>query len=252
MLDISIYSNDSFFLAEIPRGLTAQLEGYARDSCRFRPFSMAQTSLYENLGSPPDLCIVDIRDDPRQAMAFVRRLRRNAGTEVMVVAADPDWAMEAYDADVMSYLLDPPDIRRAAEIILRRFAQKFQPKSLQFSFRTSSGTHVMAAEHIAYVEYSDHRLLIHTDSGRQIATSTMRMSFGEATAQLLDDPRFVRTHASFLINIMHVTQFGQYAVTMDTGVIVPISHAKKAEVRKRFTAFFREQGQNGRKNDFPA
>ena len=240
MLDISLYSNDSFFLAEISRGLSAQFEGYARDSCRFQSFSMAQTSLFEHTDAPPDLCIVDIRDDPEQSMELIRRLRRTAGTEIIVVAKDGRYAMAAYDADVMSYLLDPPDLRRAAELILRRFAQKFQPKSMQFSFRTSGGTHVLPAEHISYIEYSDHRLLIYTDSGRRIATSTMRLPFGKACAQLLDDPRFVRTHASFLVNIMHVTQFGQYAITMDTGAMVPISHAKKAEVGRRFNEFFKK------------
>ena len=240
MLDISVYSNDSFFLAEIARGLSAQFEGYAKDSCRFHGFSMAQTSLYENADDPPDLCIVDIREDPEQSMALIRRLRRTAGTEIMVVAKDGSYAMDAYDADVMSYLLDPPDLRRAAELILRRFAQKFQPKSLQFSFRTATGTHVLPAEHISYIEYSDHRLLIYTDAGRRIATSTMRLSFGKAATQLLSDPRFVRTHASFLVNIMHITRFGQYAITMDTGAMVPISHAKKAEVGRRFNEFFKK------------
>ena len=240
MLDISLYSNDSFFLAEISRGLSSQFEGYARDSCRFQEFSLAQTSLYESTDDPPDLCIVDIREDPEQAMALIRRLRRTAGTEIMVVAGDPGYAMAAYDADVMSYLLAPPDLRRAAELILRRFAQKFQPRSLQFSFRTPTGTLVLPAEHISYIEYSDHRLLIYTDAGRRLTTCTMRLSFGKAAAQLLDDPRFVRTHASFLVNIMHVTQFGQYAITMDTGAVVPISHAKKTEVARRFNEFFKK------------
>lgn len=242
MLDISLYSNDSFFLAEMQRDLSASLESAMQGSCRFRSFSLLQTSLYEHMDSPPDLCVVDLRDDPEEAMAFIRRLHRSTGTEIMVVAPTPEWAMAAYDADVMSYLLDPPNISRMAELVLRRFAQRFRPQPLQFSFRTAFGTQVLAAEHISYVEYSDHRLLIHTASGKQFSTTTMRLSFGKAAEQLLSDPRFVRTHASFLINIMHVTSFGQYAVTMDTGVTVPISHAKKAEVNKRFRQFFNKEG----------
>ncbi len=238
MLDISLYSNDSFFLAELRRDLSAKLERTMQGACRFQSLSLLQTSLYDRLDSPPDLCVVDLRDDPEEAMAFVRRLRRNAGTEIMVIASAPDWAMAAYDADVMSYLLWPPDVSRMAELVLRRFAQRFQPQPLQFSFRTASGTQVLAAEHIIYVEYSDHRLLIYTDSGKRFSTTAMRLSFGKATEQLLADPRFVRTHASFLINIMHVSSFGQYTVTMDTGVTVPISHAKKAEVNGRFRRFF--------------
>lgn len=234
MLEISLYSGDSFFLEELSRGLSA----YMGESCRFRKLSLFQISLYESLDAPPDLCVVDLREDPRQGMEFVRRLRRNAGTEVIVVAPGPEWAMEAYDADVMSYLLDPPDLERAAKLILRRFSQRFPPQEAHFSFRTASGSQILAAERIVYVEYSDHRLLIHTDLGREIATTTMRSSFGDSAAQLLADRRFVRTHASFLVNIMHISQFGRYVLTMDTGASVPVSHARWPEVRRHFNSFF--------------
>lgn len=72
MLDISLYSNDSFFLAEMQRDLSASLESAMQGSCRFRSFSLLQTSLYEHMDSPPDLCVVDLRDDPEEAMAFIR------------------------------------------------------------------------------------------------------------------------------------------------------------------------------------
>ncbi len=238
MLEIALYSSDSLFLAEISRGLSSRLDSYAGETCRFRKFSLFQTSLYDELGAPPDLCIVDLRGDPQNGMDFVTQLRKGAGTEVIVVAPGPDWAMAAYDADVMAYLLAPPDLDRAAKIILRRFAQKFQAQDLQFSFRTSSGTQMLSAAHIVFVEYSDHRLLIHTDLGKPIATTTMRASFGQAAAQLLQDPRFVRTHASFLVNIMHVARFEQYVLTMDTGAAVPVSHAKRPEVKQHFSRFF--------------
>lgn len=238
VLDIVLYSNDSFFLSEFSRELSAELGDYTREFCRLRKMPLFQTSLYDGTDPPPDLCVVDIRDDPERGMGFVRNLRRNAGTEVIITAPGPEWAMAAYDADVLSYLLSPPDASRTAKIILRRFSQRFQHQSLQFPFRTSSGMQMLAAERIVYMEYSNHRMLIYTDSGKQMATSTMRSSFGEAVSQLLDDPRFVRTHASFLVNITHVSQFGHYVLIMDTGASVPVSHAKKPQVKKRINEFF--------------
>lgn len=235
MLDIAIYSSDSLFLVEFSRELFARL---GKDSFRLHKLPLFQISLYDELDAPPDLCVVDIRNDPERDLAFVRRLRKNAGTEVMVVAPGPDWAMQAYDTDVMSYLLSPPDMDRAAEIILRRFAQRLHSQTAQFVFRTASGLQTLSAERIVYVEYSDHRLLIHKDLGKPLFTNTIRESFGDAAAQLLADPRFVRTHASFLVNITHVSQFGQYVLTMDNGAAVPVSHAKKAEVKRQFNRFF--------------
>lgn len=238
MLRVAFYSNNSQFLSEFPKELGAYLGEFAGDSCRFSSYPLFQISLFEPRESPPDLYVVDIRDDPDRDLAFVSQLRRSAGTEVMAVAPGPQWAMAAYDADVTSYLLDPPDAARAGEIILRRFAQRLRPQEAQFSFRTAEGVKVLSAERIVYVEYSNHRLLIHTDLGSQISTTTMRQSFGDATAQLLRDPRFVRTHASFLVNIMHIAQFGQYVLTMDTGATVPVSHARHGEVKRHFTEFF--------------
>ncbi len=240
MLEISLYSNDSLFLEDFSRELSARLGGYAGESCRFKKLSLTQLSLYENLDAPPDLCVVDLREDPRQGLDFVRRLRRGAGTEVMVVAPGPDWAMEAYDADVLSYFLDPPDLERAARLILRRFAQRLPVQEAHFSFRTPSGAQVLAAERIVYVEYSEHRLLIHTDLGQRITTTTMRSSFGDSAAQLLADRRFIRTHASFLVNIMHIAQFGRYVLTMDSGTTVPVSHARWPEVKRHFNSFFKQ------------
>lgn len=238
MLNVALYSNDSLFLAEFTRSLSAELGSYAKGSCRFRKFTLFQTSLYDGNEPPFDLCIVDIRDDPERDLNFVRELKKNAGTEVILVAPSPDLSMAAYDADVMSYLLYPPDPRRAARIILHRFTQRFEPQEKQFPFRTASGMRVLSAERIVYVEYSDHRLLVYTDLGKRLATTTMRLSFGEAAAQLLSDPRFVRTHASFIVNIMHISEFGQSVLMMDTGVTVPVSHAKRREVKEHFNEFF--------------
>lgn len=247
MFDIVVCSNDSRFLGRFSKELTAKLAQYAPRAVRVRGISPIQTSLYD-VQTPPDLYIVELGDEPDRSMEFIERLRLSAKTDVMVIAPGPDWAMRAYNAEVLFYLLSPPDLDRVAELILRRLALRGEAKGAKaaentaaptnlFAFRTSSGTQVVSIDHIVYVEYSDHRLLIYLDSGKRLAT-TMRLSFGDAAAQLLRDPRFVRTHASFLVNITHVSQFGHYALTMDTGATVPVSHAKKAEVKRQFTEFF--------------
>lgn len=246
MFDIVVCSNDSRFLDVFSKELTGKLSQYAPQAVRVRSISLIQTSLYD-VDTPPDLYIVELGDEPERAMEFIERLRLSAKTAVMVIAPGPDWAMRAYNAEVMFYLLSPPDLDRVAELILRRLALRADAKGTGtagsgpanlFSFRAASGTQVVSVDRIVYIEYSDHRLLIYLDNGKRLSTTTMRLSFGDATAQLLRDPRFVRTHASFLVNITHVSQFGHYALTMDTGATVPVSHAKKADVKRQFTEFF--------------
>lgn len=238
MATIALYSNDSLFLEGFSQKLGKELRDRAQASFQFRTFPLSQTSLFTNLDKTPDLCIVDLRDDPDRWMHFAAGLRQNAATEVMVVASSPSYAMAAYNADILSYLLDPPDPGRAAEIILRRFMKNLPAEEIQFTFKTASGVQLLSAQRIVYVEYSDHRMIVYTDYGKKLVTNTMRLSFADAAAQLLADSRFVRTHASFIVNIQHISQFGQAVLMMDTGVSVPISHAKRRDVKEHFQRFF--------------
>lgn len=209
----------------------------ARENFRFRKEPLGQLSLFQEGDVPADLHIVDIRDDPERGMELVCRLSREEGRSVIVVAPGPDWAMEAYDADVAAYLLDPPDAARAASLILRWFSARLTPQETQFSFRTPGGIRFLPGERIVYLEYSNHRMIIHTDHGKPISTTTMRQSFGDAAAALLKKPQFVRTHASFVVNIQHVSRFNKGTLTMDTGASVPISHARLSEVKRLFGEF---------------
>ena len=234
MVEISLYSNDSRFLADAARELSVRLG----EAFRLTRHSLIQMSLFDFTDTVADLCLVDLRDDPLANLDFISRLRQNQAMEIMVVAPGPEWAMAAYDLDVLSYFPEPFNAARCAQLILRRFSTRVPPPETQFPFRTATGTVLVAAERIVYVEYADHKLVLHTDTEKRIVTSTMRASFGQASAALLADPRFVRTHASYLVNITHVQRFENFTLQMDTGARVPVSHAKKAEVKRQFNAFY--------------
>lgn len=214
MFDIVVCSNDSRFLGRFSKELTAKLAQYAPRAVRVRGISPIQTSLYD-VQTPPDLYIVELGDEPDRSMEFIERLRLSAKTDVMVIAPGPDWAMRAYNAEVLFYLLSPPDLDRVAELILRRLALRGEAKGAKaaentaaptnlFAFRTSSGTQVVSIDHIVYVEYSDHRLLIYLDSGKRLATTTMRLpsatprrSFCATRALCAPTPRSLSTLRMF-------------------------------------------------------
>lgn len=238
MLSIALYSNDSAFLSDFYRGLTAALEAAAGASCRVRRVPIQQTTLFDGGEEPDDLCIVDICDDPERGLEFAKTLGPGSRCEVMLVAPGPELAMAAYDADILAYFTAPADPARAARIVLRRFAQRLHPPGGQVSFPTDGGIQVLPVQRIVFLEYDDHRLILHDDRGRRQITRTMRASFGQIAAQLQADSRFVRTHAAFIVNIQHVERVERQRMVMDTGDRVPIAHGRRRAVRERFSAFF--------------
>lgn len=238
MLRIALYSNDSQFLAQVPRKISAHLRGFAREVCRYREFPLFQTTLFPGGEAPFDLRIVDIRDDPQRDMEFVRELTQESSRPVMVFAPGPEYAMAAYDADVTAYLVEPFDGARAAALLLRHFSREFLPQESQFSFKTPTGARVLPGEGILYVEYRNHRMLVHTVQGQTVITSVSRTPFGESASQLLEDRRFVRTHAGYLVNLLHVAQLRRSSLLLDNGTSVPVSRGRGREVKARFKALF--------------
>ena len=194
MLRIALYSNDSQFLAQVPRKISAHLRGFAREVCRYREFPLFQTTLFPGGEAPFDLRIVDIRDDPQRDMEFVRELTQESSRPVMVFAPGPEYAMAAYDADVTAYLVEPFDGARAAALLLRHFSREFLPQESQFSFKTPTGARVLPGEGILYVEYRNHRMLVHTVQGQtRHHLGEPAPPLGSPPSQLLEDRRFVRT-----------------------------------------------------------
>lgn len=239
MPDLVVYSNGSAFLESFPQQLAAKFSDFAPNLVRVRGRAPAQTTLFAEEEETPDLFLVHLGDDPEAMLDFIESRRLCHRAPVMILAPNEQWAMRAYELEVQFYQLSPPDLNRISEIILRRFmhpATRIAPA--QFTMRTSSGTVVADFDQIIHVEYDNHHLTIHLQSGQSFTSTTLRISFGDAAAPLLSDPRFVRTHASHLANIAHVVRFSSTALTMDTGTVVPISYAKKAEVKRKFSGFY--------------
>lgn len=188
--------------------------------------------------APRDLCIVDIRDDPERDMAFVRDLTRDASQQVMVLASGPEYAMAAYDADVMAYLVEPFDGARAASLLLRHFSREFHPQENQFSFKTPGGVQGPAGKEHPLCGIPEPSHAGPHRSGKTLVTSTTRMPFGETAAQLLQDRRFVRTHSGYLVNLLHVTQVRRSSLLLDTGISIPVSRGRSREVKARFRGLF--------------
>lgn len=238
MPNVLIVSRDQGFFRPFAEVLSRVLSQRGEGS-RFK-VSFTTPDDRKNFADPSArIYVLDIRPNPEKGLNVAENLIHAHGIEVMLVAGGPQYAMEAWDRDILGYSLFPPDPKKIAGQILRRFPPRTL-EAAQFSFRTPSGIRVFSVGQLAYVEYSDHRMLLHTELGETVPTTTIRLSFADAAGKLLEDPRFVRTHASFIVNIMHISRFGQSVLQMDTGDNVPVSHGKRKEVKEHFLRLFGE------------
>lgn len=240
MINIALYGSNDKLLDDISQKLSANLHFTGHDYFRIHRVTYFQTTLFEDMY---DLFIIDITEKVERGLTFAQDLKKDPKIEIIFVASRPSFAMDAYDLDALAYFLVPIDFHRLNNAIFKRFSPSFENDDKNgkgtFPIKTVEGLSLIPAARITYLEYADHRIRAVLDTGDTVVSSTMRVSFMECAKEILADPRFVRTHASFIVNIEHIRELGKRNIILDTKASIPISHAKHSEVKKQILQFFK-------------
>jgi two-component system, LytTR family, response regulator len=196
----------------------------------------------------PDLLFLDVQMPKLDGFEVLELI----GDEVAVVfvTAFDQYAMRAFDAAAVDYLLKPFDIERfqtALDRARQRLGQRLRapiPGDLKTAARApgqyverlvvKDGTrvHIIPTAQLEYAEAQDDYVALH--SGGKSYLKQQTISSLEAS---LDPAWFVRVHRSFLVNLARITKIEPY--TKDTrlailadGSQVPVSRTGYARLRE--------------------
>ena len=71
-----------------------------------------------------------------------------------------------------------------------------------------------------------------------VTVKTLRTSFQEETAQLLTDPRFFQSGASFIVNLHYVAAVEKSALRMDSGELVPLARGRSSRAKQQWREYW--------------
>jgi DNA-binding LytR/AlgR family response regulator len=175
----------------------------------------------------PDVAFLDIRMPGATGLEVARALTGEARPRVVFVTAYDQYAIEAFEADAVDYLLKPVTRERLARTIdkLQRASQPpadltrllaeltrrlpAAPTYLRWiraSKRSADGeiTHQIPVEEVAYIQADDKYTCVHSREGRDIVEWLIRVPLSEL-AQQLDPAAFVQIHRSVIVNLNAVS-----------------------------------------------
>ena len=156
--------------------------------------------------------------------------------KTIIVSANADRAIEAYEYGVIDFVAKPFDEQRLALAVKRAQGQQAdQSVALKFlSFRTPKGTEVIKIENIlAFHGAGDYSEAMTTDNRSLLHNKTMNQ-----LEQMLPD-NFLRIHRSHIINLDYVTAIhtqegSRYSVTLNQAHEIPVSRSKIKSLRDSF------------------
>jgi two-component system LytT family response regulator len=208
----------------------------------------------------PDLLFLDVQMPELDGFGVLREFAAERMPAVIFVTAYDEFAVRAFEAQALDYLVKPVEEARFAKALERTREQLRADGALALSQRlaallasreqerlampvtrrrllvpTSSGELVLEAAEIDWIEADDYYAAIHAHGRRHL----MRASLAALEARLYGgDVRFVRAHRSALVNVDRVRELrsdsaGESFLVLRDGTRVPVSRRRREQVAEQ-------------------
>ncbi|MYM24406.1 response regulator [Duganella sp. FT135W] len=191
----------------------------------------------------PDVLLLDIQMPEITGLDVAASLPSPAPLVVFVTAYD-EYAIRAFDANAIDYLLKPydqPRLQRALQRVRDRMAQQHPtaeaplPAVTQLLVPERGGTRVVKVDQIQWIETADNYIILHTADGEPLMRQTL--------AGLLDKlgPGFIRCHRRAGVQLGWIASIanldkGDGEIILRNGTRVPLSRQFRAEVEAHLAA----------------
>lgn len=188
----------------------------------------------------PDLIFLDIQMPKINGFEMLELIEQPP--PVIFTTAFDDYAIKAFEAHAIDYLLKPFNQDRFTKAVTKWSEQKnvvtenkteqlLETASLSPSqsqrvvVKNGSKIKIIPAHDIFYLEAADDFVKIHTQEGYFLKNKTM-----SHFEQALDKQQFVRSHRSYIINIQQITRIDPYekdshVAVLRSGMKVPVSRS---------------------------
>ena len=189
---------------------------------------------------PVDVLFLDIHMPGLTGMQLAKSLKTHpCPPAVVFVTAHSQYALEAFDANAVDYLVKPVDPERLEKAIerverLNEATGGAEPQTMRIVVSKGNTKHILDVGDIGYFMAKDDYSYIHTEGGHYLSTASLN-SF----EQQLEDQRFFRTHRRYLVNLEWIASVesgvgGALMVTLkDSGQSqVPVSRRRVVEFRR--------------------
>ncbi len=162
----------------------------------------------------------------------IRRLDREA--QIIYVTTEPGFALDAFAANPINYLLKPLDRQRLFDTLALAFSRADSNEEATITVKTKDGLRILSLTSILCCEYVRHTARYTLMGNDVVETRTFKNSFSEHIAPLLADRRFLQPHAAFAVNMSRVEQLTKNFFVLRGGVSVPIAKSQYAVVRNTY------------------
>ena len=168
-----------------------------------------------------------------------KKIREVASDAVIIfTTTSKEYAVDAFSVKAYHYLIKPLDVKTVFNLL--------DDLSLTFNYRTkntfnfkTSTSNILTLEinQVCFIENVDRRILIHLTTGESISSTSLRGKFNEAIPFKYENYSFIQCHASFIVNMNHVSAIEDGNFIMKNGYVVPIAKRNFSNIKKEYIKY---------------
>ncbi len=187
-----------------------------------------------------DILLLDIEMPGMDGMSLARRLRSmGEGVQIIFVTGFPDYALEGYDVDAVSYLLKPIQKDRLYAC-LDRAKDRCTRKAPELLIESAGELVKVKLSDICYLESAAHDTMVYCNGRAEaIRCKTGILQMEQRLAQM--GGAFFKIHRSYLINLACVERIAKKEVLMENQHSLPIARGKWDGLNQAYLSYYRER-----------
>lgn len=198
--------------------------------------------------TPPDLLFLDVQMPEMDGFAVLKKIGRDHIPAIIFVTAHDQYAIKAFDAHALDYLLKPFSderfaiaLERAKAHIHQRGAAELSRKlrellsvqsdsTTRFLIKEANRVFFVKADEIDWIEAADYYVNLHIGSKSHLLRETM-----SDLENQLDPNMFLRVHRSAIANLRQVKEIqtrpgGEYVVVLKDGTHLKLSRSRREQL----------------------
>jgi two-component system, LytTR family, response regulator len=195
-------------------------------------------ALVEIRRQKPDLLFLDVQMPECDGFDVVEMLGRDVPPALVFVTAYDQYALRAFEAGALDYLLKPFDNARFERALRRgkdrlRYAREAPAKMQRLTVKSAGQVAFINVADIDWIEAADYYACLHVG----VRTHLLRRSMSELEEDL-DPALFCRIHRSAIVNLnrvraLNLNEDGEHEVLLDAGVRLRLSRSYRNELKAR-------------------
>jgi two-component system LytT family response regulator len=195
----------------------------------------------------PDLVFLDVQMPGLDGLDLVALYGADRMPLVVFVTAHQEYAVQAFEAQALDYLVKPLSEARFAATMGRLYQRlRERPRGSRILVPTADGALLLDAAEVDWIEAADDHSVIHAGPARH----RVRQPLAALEARL-DPERFVRVHRSAIVRLDGVREVrapagAETTLVLRDGTELPLSRRRARRVKDRLRSLDRSPRESDR------